>query len=305
MRWALAMVACAACGDGGAGVTLESVATLPYSTSYAIGFEADGTPIVGFTEGAVPLLRFDGDEWVPHPITTPLQVLGFGSDADGTPVVLLPGLDVGIRVVRLERGRMFPLGGDIPGRFTGVFQSASGTRYLLGDEMRILRPGALAWEHLPHGLIRGIRGADGKVYASSWEGFFRLEDDGTVKLMAPCVEVDCATFDIGLDAGGRFYINQGTAVTIFEPGVGMVGRVVLPEVKRIAMLGVTERHSLLVTEPPQSNGSEVFAIADDHTATFVHNEPPLDARIVELHTDPAGTLYVTQDDWLGRVVVSP
>jgi hypothetical protein len=316
MRWSLVIAACAACAacsdSGGSGTSIETVSLLPAGDGLLLGFEADGTPLVGSASSAQPIRRFDGERWAPHAYATPHQVTGFGLDLDGAPLVVSRVAANVTEVLRIEPGGTGVRIGDlVTASFDTVLQHTSGTRFLIGDQTWILRPGFAIWEPFTMPLFDPVRGPGGELYADSFSGLYRIGADDLPVRVFTCDLAPCGTSSYGIDAGGRFYFSDRETVTIFDEALGAVGTVRTPGGQPIHRFAATAHQTLVVGSPLGGDAPDaerrVFAIGseEDRVALVgVYNPHPLDTRSVQLGVDPAGTIYLQQGNWLGRVVAA-
>jgi hypothetical protein len=287
-----AMCAWAAC-EGGSGITAATVATLPASEGYSLGFDLDGAPIVG-------------TRWSAHAVDRPFEVTALGADLDGAPLVVhRVGTGSASEVWRLEPGgTAVQLGDRAMGVFRQVFQVASGTRYLVGNQTWVLRPGSPSWLPSPIQMFAASRASDGRFYAVTPTGFVRIEDDDTPTTILPCAGIPspCEVAIFGVDRPGRLYLPRETDLQVFDPLTGAAESVALG--RMTTNLLVVEDRIMVAAFTEETTGHELLVVPTlgDGPIMPARAAVPLDLFPVRFHVDPAGTVYVTHKNWLGRIV---
>jgi hypothetical protein len=302
-----AIVVWAAC-DGGRGLRLETFATLPTSTtSYSLGFDADGAPVIGSEPRPDRLLRFDGASWLAYP-GEPLQVLRFGAELDGAPLAVARDSSgaASTEVWRLEAAGAVRLGDPVPDLCFQVLQSGSGTRYLTGGTSTwVLRPGQAAWALLPSRLGNLIRGRDGRFYAQQGpqSSIVRVEDDDRT---SPTL---CHGALRGVDSAGRIYVSRDVSLDGFDscdPDTGLTQRFDMPDGSLTSL--VVGADFVAVAERTAPGGVRLFVLVPGGTRTApllagaaIGEVGPDPIRPFAFHVDPAGVIYGLQGDWLARL----
>lgn len=307
----IAILACAACGDGGGGLGFETVARLPLPQGYALGFEADGSVLFSKTGQLDPVFLLEGTEWTSHMPELRFQLRSFGTDRDGAPLAV-HRMEVGTpttnptEVWRIEPdGAASRLGGPVPARGERVLQSISGTRFLFGSGTWLLRPGSTTWTMAPLNLGPFARASDGRIYANTEQGIVRFEDDDTSTLHAACerTRTSCASTRFGVDRGGRLYLAAGASLHIYDPSQDLFEEVPMPGGLNISQVAVTDER-VLIAATSATVPTAVLALvpgSTDLVPVHFRNDDPERSNF-QLAIDPAGTVYAAEGNWLGRLV---
>jgi hypothetical protein len=293
----LVALATIACSESGSGTNVATFARIPVSGGYAIGFDTDGTPLVGFTNEAGPIGRAQNGEFVAASGAS-VRVFAFGFDNDGIPLVLTANEQLQqVQLSRFSNGLLTAIGDPMFNTPTSVVQHLDGTFYAIsGGFAQRLAPNATVWTNSVIDMIRAVRAPDGSLLAYTFsQGLVRVGGNDSAQPVIGCQllgDSGCsgATY-AGTDASGRHYFPTFQNITVFDGTKPTL--VELPQEQQPSNMLATTKIALV------STFQSLFILPPGASAVAaVRTEEPI-TETVGLHAALDGTIYVSHGDWLG------
>lgn len=292
-----------ACAEHGSGTTVDTFARLPVASGYTIGFDRDGTPLLGFMNQFGPIARASGGNWLPASQES-VRVFGFGADNDGTPIAVYQDMTQGVVIASFSNGTLTPLGDPIAATPFAVVQHGDGTRYAIagGFAMR-LAPGATTWTVSNIDMQRAVVAPDGSLLAwTTSQGLVRVGANDAVTPIIACNALGpngCGGSQFGgVDASGRMYFATFEGVRAFDPGDTIPIRIDLPQSEQPINMITTPELSIVAAFGAEA---KLYALSPGAAAVAAIRltEPLATSSQIGLHTSGDGKIYVSHTDWLG------